>query len=134
MKRQVRSGDLARVAIVGRAGPGVVALDHLDDHLAEGPGLAEFGETPLGIIPVRAQEDQQRLGPLDFAVEGLFPVRPWLYAVVLIEVEKGRRKTLFLQPILPAFGGGVVEAGMGKEDAGGAWQEKSPWSNATSKK
>ena len=93
---QVWSGVLSGVSIG--------CLDHLEDRLAEEAGTGEFSIAPLGSAPVGAQEDQERLRPLDLAVEGLLPVRPRLNAAVIIEVEKGRLETLLLQPGLDPAG------------------------------
>ena len=102
----------------GRAGVCIGRFDHLKDRLAEGTGLGEFGETPLGIAPVGALEDQQRLRLIDLAVEGLLPIGPRRDADMLVEVKERRLESLLLQPSLDPGCGGAVAAGMGQENSG----------------
>ena len=86
----------------GQAGIAIGGLDHLEDRLAQEAGTGEFSVAPLGSVPVGALEDQQCLGALDLAVEGLLPVRSWRNAAVLVEVEKRGVETLLFQPRLHA--------------------------------
>ena len=89
---------LARCSLSRAYGPrpmGVVTI-HKDGAAPEtsGPGLGEWGESPLGGAPVGALEDQQCLLLLDLAVGVPLPVRSRRYADVPVEVKKRCLETL----------------------------------------
>ena len=70
--------------------------------------MGELSEALLGSIPVGAEEDQERLRPLDLAAEGPLPVSPRRDAAVFVKVKKWHLETVLQQPVLHAGGGGFV--------------------------
>jgi hypothetical protein len=68
------------------------AFDQRKDRLAERTGLGELGEAPLALEPIGGEDQNDRLGAGDLAVERALPIAAGREARVLVEVEKGLDK------------------------------------------
>ena len=96
----------------------LVGLHQLEDRFAQCTRLGELGKAPAGSTPIRRLQDQQGLAALDLFVKRALPGGSGRNAAVLVEINKGRRESLPIQPGLQICSSGVVAAGMGEEDAG----------------
>jgi hypothetical protein len=72
-------------------------LDQRKNRLAQRARLGEFGEAPFAVEPVFGQNQNDRFGPGDFAIECALPVGARSQSGVLVEVEKGFSKTMRMQ-------------------------------------
>src|SRR2546429_2857714 len=80
------------------------ALDDRENRLAERARLRELGKAPFAVEPVGREDQDDRLGASDLAIERALPVSARREPNVLVEVEKNLDETLRVQPLENACG------------------------------
>nr|WP_291746218.1 hypothetical protein [Bauldia sp.] len=86
--------------------------DQREDRLAARACLSELGKAPFGIEPVRRQEQDDRLRPLQFVVKPLLPPLAGRDAEMLVDIEKAVFEAPALEPGEQIPGFRIVATGM----------------------